>query len=80
LIAAVTIHNCHNSSFPLYSHFNISQNFQLMTLFTATLATAGVLLLVGMLLLWNSPAVQKFALGWPRSRRAAIILIGIAAA
>ena len=51
-----------------------------MTLFTATLATAGVLLLVGMLLLWNSPAVQKFALGWPRSRRAAIILIGIAAA
>ena len=51
-----------------------------MSLFTATLITAGILMLLGVLLIWNSPQVQNTARGWPRSRRAAIILMGIGGA
>ncbi len=51
-----------------------------MNLFTATLVPAGLLMLLGVLLLWNSPQVQKVALGWPRSRKAAVILMSIGGA
>lgn len=51
-----------------------------MSLFTATLVPAGLLMLLGVLLLWNSPQVQKVALGWPRSTKAAVILMGLGGA
>ena len=51
-----------------------------MSLYTATLSSAAVLLLIGVLLLWNSPALQKFAHSWPRSKGAAIVLMVLAGA
>ena len=48
-----------------------------MSLFTATLITAVILLLLGIILIWNSQSVQKIAHSWPRSRNAAILFMTI---
>lgn len=48
-----------------------------MSLFTATLVTAVLLLLLGIILIWNSPIVQKYANLWPRSQNVAIVFMTI---
>lgn len=49
-----------------------------MTPFTAIILTAVAFLLLGSLLLWNGPGVSTMLRGFPRSRRAAWLTLGIA--
>ncbi len=51
-----------------------------MSLFLATLLTALAFLVVGVLLLWNGPPIGALARGFPRSRRAAWVTMGLGAA
>lgn len=51
-----------------------------MTLFTAALATGLILTLSGVLLLLNAPPVGAYARAFPRSRRAAIVTMGLGTA
>ena len=48
-----------------------------MTLFTATLGTAVVLLILGIVLFLDNPQVRKVAHSWPRSKNAAIAFMTI---
>ncbi len=51
-----------------------------MSLFLATLLAALALLFVGVALVWNAPPIGALARGFPRSRRAAYVTMGLGAA
>jgi hypothetical protein len=51
-----------------------------MSLFTTALSTALALILVGVVLIWNAPPVGAIARAFPRSRRAAILTMGLGTA
>jgi hypothetical protein len=50
-----------------------------MSPFTAIILAAAGLLVLGSLLLWNGPGVSAIARGFPRSQRAAWLMLGTAA-